>query len=121
VKTERADGFAFTFAFYLFTFVLNLPARFAFAATAATATVAATTAAATSVAAAPATTTAAAAVCSRLRFVDGQSTAAEVFAVELFDGRRRAFRRRHFDEAEAARAARVTIFDHGRRLDFASL
>src|SRR5438067_2508584 len=87
----------FSFAFCLFTFAL--PARLAVAASA----------------------VAASALDAGPRLVDGQRATAELLAVELLDGRRRAFWRRHLDEAEAARAARVAVFDDRRVLDLAGL
>src|ERR1044071_7680699 len=60
---------------------------------------------------------AAVAVLARLGDVDGQVTAVEVVTVELSDGGLALFLRRHLDEAEAARAARVAILDDRGRLD----
>src|SRR5215211_814400 len=74
-----------------------------------------------SVSAAAVTAAAAAAVFTRTRLVDGQRAAAELPAVELFDGRGRALGRRHLDEAEAARAPGVAVFDHRGVLDLAGL
>src|ERR687883_22770 len=72
------------------------------------------TAAAVAAAAAAAT---AAAVFAGLRLVDGQRAPADFPAVELRDGGLTLLLGRHLDEAEAARAARVAVFDDRRRLD----
>src|SRR5205085_12504296 len=89
-----------SFAFCLFTFAL--PARLAVAAAASAAAVAA-------------------ALDAGPRLVNGQRATAELFAVELLDGRCRSFGRRHLDEAEAARATRVAVFDDRRVLDLSGL
>src|SRR5437763_13357267 len=57
----------------------------------------------------------------RIGDVDGQVPAVEVVAVKSSDGGLALFLRRHLDEAEAARAARVAVFDDRRRLDRAGL
>src|SRR4051812_47469248 len=57
----------------------------------------------------------------RLRDVDGQVPAVEVVAVEPLDGGLALLLRSHLDEAEAARAARVAVFDYRSRLDRARL
>jgi hypothetical protein len=91
------------------------------AATAAAATEAATTAAATTTAAAEATTAAAAAAASasftRAGFVDGEIATINVLAVEGSDGSLSFRVVGHFDEAETAGAAGVTVHDEGRRSD----
>src|SRR5919107_1616013 len=74
-----------------------------------------------SAAAPEAAATAAAAILAGPRLVDRQVAAAELLAVELRDGRLALFARRHLDEAEAARAARVAILDDRGRLDVAGL
>src|ERR687884_138745 len=79
--------------------VCRLPSRLAVAAAAATATAAA------------------AAVTAGPGLVDRQVAAAELLAVELLDGGLALLARRHLDEAEAARAARVAILDDVSRLD----
>src|SRR6185436_9294612 len=48
---------------------------------------------------------------SRPRFVDAQRPAADVFAIELRDGRLGFALVRHLDETETARAARLTIHE----------
>src|SRR5947209_14987894 len=57
----------------------------------------------------------------RLRDVDVQVPAVEVVAVKSSDGGLALLLRGHLDEAEAARAARVAVFDDRRRLDRAGL
>src|ERR1051326_5971139 len=57
------------------------------------------------------------AILARARLVDRQAATVQVFAVELLDGGLALFLRRHLDEAEAARAARVAVFDDVGRLD----
>jgi hypothetical protein len=89
------------------------------AAATSTATAAASTAAATIAAAAAeaatttttATAAASAAIFTRARFVDVQSAAIDFLAVELLDGSFALFFGRHLDEAEAARASRLSVFD----------
>src|ERR1043165_1023789 len=92
--------------------VCRLPA----AAAAIAAAVAASAEAAASTAA-----TARPAILARTRLVDRQAATVQVFAVELLNGGLALFLRRHLDEAEAARAARVAVFDHVGRLDRAGL
>src|SRR5690606_9643420 len=75
-------------------------------ATAAAATAAAATTATAAAAAAAATTAAALAI---LRPVDAQGTRVEVLAVELGNGRLGCVRGAHGHEAEAARAAGITV------------
>ncbi|MEA2176137.1 MAG: hypothetical protein QOD00_3729 [Blastocatellia bacterium] len=111
----------------------GLPARVAVSAATAIATAAAaiTTAAATTATAtattaaeaATATTAAAAtaAIFTRLGLVDVQVTTVKLFAIELLDGFLALFVGSHFDEAEAARAARLTIFYDGSGLDSSGL
>ncbi len=99
-------------------------AEIAAATTAATA--ASTTAATIATAAAEAATTAAtaassAAIFARACFVDVQITAIDFFAVELLDGSFALFLARHLDEAEAARASRLTVFDDRSGLDRSGL
>jgi hypothetical protein len=53
--------------------------------------------------------------------VDGQRATAELLAVELLDGRGGPLGCHHLDEAEAARAARVAVFDHRCVFDLARL
>src|SRR5207245_2402134 len=75
----------------------------------------------TATAAAAATTAAAvaAAGAGRLRALDLDGPAVDRRAVELADRLLGVFRRRHLDEAEAARAAGVAVGHHRRRLDIA--
>src|ERR1700759_5286033 len=61
------------------------------------------------------------AVLARLGDVDGQATTVEIVAVEPSDGGLALFFRGHLDEAEAARAPRVAVFDDVGRLDRARL
>src|SRR6185503_13673651 len=88
------------------------------------ATAAAAAAAAPAAAAIPTAPTAAAPAAARAGGVgdlDLQGPAVHFLAIELLDGLGRLFRRRHLDEAEAARVAGVTVGDDGRRLDHARL
>jgi hypothetical protein len=61
------------------------------------------------------------AIFARLSCIDPQGAAAYFLAVELLDSRHAFFARRHFDEAEAARATCFTIFNQGYAFDSARL
>jgi hypothetical protein len=98
-----------------------LPAWFAIITTAEIAAVAPTISSKAPIAAAEATVTASTAILTRLGFVYFQSPAGHFLAIELFDGSSGLFLGRHLDEAEAARASGVTVFDDGRRFNRASL
>ena len=63
----------------------------------------------------PTVTAAAAAVLTRFGFVHFQLASLELFSVQFRDRVFAVFLRRHFDEAETARAARVAVFDDRRR------
>jgi hypothetical protein len=61
------------------------------------------------------------AIFARLSGIDPQGAAAYFLAVELLDSCRAFFARRHFDEAEAARATCFAIFNQGYAFDRARL
>src|SRR5215213_9118414 len=63
-------------------------------------------------AAAVAAKAAAAAIFTRLGFVDLDVATVDIFAVKAGDRGLRFFFRRHLDESESARAARVAVLDH---------
>ena len=104
----------------------QLPPWFAVVAAGATIAVAiaasATSTAITTTAAVPTAASlsaAGAAIGARARFIHGQVTTAEIFAVKLIDCGGRLFRRGHLDKAKASRAACHAIFDNLRRLNIA--
>jgi hypothetical protein len=120
-------GGAFCFRGRRFGLRESLPARLAAStaarasavatstATTATTVAATATAAAATIAAVAATTTATAAastaIFARARFVDGQGATIDFLTIKLLNGRLAFFCRGHFDEAEAARASRLTVFN----------